>query len=136
MTSRENPGPGTYQITNGFDADKESLMDGSAGTYPFTSGTVMTHQQAGDEKSAPGPGHYEVQGHLEISLKQSRTKGQQSGDRSQFGSMTERIGWARSVTQPFKDPYNLHHVPGPGHYQAHGKDPRKKEAEKALPRNQ
>jgi hypothetical protein len=138
---RENPGPGSYELARGL-ADNGRARAGveeneAAGTYPFTSATALPHQQvvAEDAKVGPGPGEYEVFGQLDQTAKASRNKGQQAGYRSQFGSVTERTGWARAVDQPFKDPYHLHNVPGPGHYAAHGKDPRKKDAEKALPRN-
>lgn len=76
---------------------------------------------------------------MEVNIKEAKKKGQSAGDRSQFGSVTDRVGWSRPIHQPFKDPYHLHHVPGPGHYTSQAlqstfpADPKKKDPQKALP---
>merc|ERR1711920_368580 len=127
------PGPGTYDL-------KEGVLppDGTeTGTYQFTSRAALAHQTDGSDKLAPGPGQYEYTGELELSAKLARERTALQGDRSRFGGMSERIGWARDLNQPFKDPYHLRNVPGPGHYpdakSTFPVDPKKKEAEKALP---
>merc|ERR1711920_802565 len=98
----------------------------------------MCHQsEVSQEKAIPGPGQYEYLGELEQSAKSARERTAVQGDRTRFGGMSERVGWARPMNQPYKDPYHLRNVPGPGHYpdapSAFPPDPKKKEAEKALP---
>lgn len=127
------PGPGAYETKAGI-----IPPDGSeTGTYQFTSRAPMAHQSDGSEKPAPGPGQYDYVGELEQSARSARERTATQGDRSRFGGMSERVGWARSQTQPFKDPYHLRNVPGPGHYpdaaSSFPDDPKRKEAEKALP---
>merc|ERR1712070_570444 len=58
-----------------------------------------------------------------------------------MGSAVQRVGWSRPVEQPFVDPYNVHHVPGPGSYPTTDAifpsvdKQKEKDAQKAVPGN-
>merc|ERR1719277_1827581 len=77
-------------------------------------------------------------GNIDRGVQSARDRSTQRSGATQFGSMTERTSTLnRQGDQPYKDPYSMRNVPGPGHYSeplsAFPVDPRKKEAEKALP---
>lgn len=134
----ENPGPGSYDT----DLDKNKLPDpelDTAGTFQFASKSRLAHQRSPDEeKVVPGPGTYQLQGHIDQSIKIAKEAGLNQGDRSCFGSVTDRVGWSRDLEQPFTDAYNVRHVPGPGHYPRppsfpKGTTEKERAAEKNLP---
>lgn len=129
---RSVPGPGYYLGREKFGSDLESGKGLQLGSH-FASKTALPHQQkVNTERVNPGPGQYDVKGELEKSMKQSRERGIQLDMR--FNSSSERVGWSRDVTQPYKDPYNARNVPGPGFYGEPKPSaiatPRKKEWEK------
>jgi len=126
LAPHDIPGPGTYS---------EKLPEDTVGTrgatHKFNSTVPMAHEaEVPAKRIVPGPGAYEIPAELD----RIATLG---GDRHRFGSVTDRVGWARDVNQPFMDAYNIRNVPGPGHYpdvNATFKDSKKKaEAEKVLP---
>jgi len=137
MPEKENPGPGSYEQKREFTEAVDQEIEVPS-TYQFSSKTPMAHQnQVRSEKLVPGPGQYDMIAEMERQVKSARSHQGGPGDRTHFGGMSERVGWSRSVNQPYKDPYHVANVPGPGHYpdpsSAFPSDPKKKEAEKALP---
>lgn len=142
LPPRENPGPGSYEPLPGVgEIPKEGYDLDVSKTCQFSSTSILPYQvEMSEDKVKPGPGHYTIEGHLQVSAKRALDKGSFQGERSQFGSLTARVGWNRPVGQPFKDPYHVHNVPGPGHYKASSSiwpdDPKKVEAEKILPSSQ
>jgi len=127
----EFPGPGSYDAP-----PEEPPSKGAAHT--FNSLVPMSHDvEIQETKIIPGPGHYDINGEIDLASLAIRERALALGpDRFRFGSMTERVGWNRDIGQPYKDAYNVRNVPGPGHYPdltSTFKDPKSKEAEKALP---
>lgn len=104
------PGPGSYEI--------QALGRSARLLQPdpnFTSGTALAHQkEVAADRIGPGPGQYSTQGQLEKSLKQAQERGAQVDNR--FSSHSARVGWSRDISQPYMDPWNASHVPGPGSY--------------------
>mmetsp|Transcript_38180 Transcript_38180/g.109024 ORF Transcript_38180/g.109024 Transcript_38180/m.109024 type:complete len:647 (+) Transcript_38180:106-2046(+) len=139
MPPRENPGPGTY-IMKGALGDLESLghPNETPSTFQFSSQSNLPHQvQVNPDKVAPGPGQYKMDGDIDRTVKSARERTASVTDRTRFGGMSERTGWQRPLHQPYKDPYFMHVKPGPGSYPSamsdFPADPKKKEAEKAIP---
>jgi len=139
LPPKDIPGPGSYEVGGvmGDQQPADSLAE-ALNTYQFASQSPMAHQASiNSEKVSPGPGQYDMHGDMEKLVKSARERSMSGMDRARFGGMSARVGWARSVYQPYKDPYNIHHVPGPGHYPSSKSDfpvdPKKKEAEKVLP---
>lgn len=117
FTERELPGPGQYNADIAEEGLTKNTANAGAKAYQsdanFTSKTELAHQkQAKVDK--PGPGAYDVVGELERSFKKSHDRGLQLD--VQFNSSSERVGWSRDIYQPYKDAYNVRHVPGPGQY--------------------
>ncbi|CAK0815338.1 unnamed protein product [Prorocentrum cordatum] len=105
----EAPGPGSYET--GLRRNARMLQPDAN----FSSGTVLAHQkEVAVDRIGPGPGQYSPQGELEKSLKQAQARGANADNR--FSSTSARVGWNRDVSQPYKDPWNASHVPGPGSY--------------------
>lgn len=136
MPSKENPGPGSYDTKKGM-ADPST---GISETYQFASKTILPHQKKEpDDRNGPGPGQYEITGHIDVAANSARNHSKTRGDSTRFGSAVQRVGWSRDVSQPYVDPYHVHNVPGPGNYGPLGgsfPDPAKekeKQAEKAVP---
>lgn len=128
------PGPGSY--------DDQTQVQENASTRgaanKFNSKTPMEYEQTvNQDRINPGPGAYELVPALDRSSAQIRDRNTALGaDRYRFGSMTDRIGWARDVRQPYKDAYNIRCVPGPGYYPdttALFQDPKRDDAQKAMP---
>eukprot|EP00931_Biecheleriopsis_adriatica_P040618 TRINITY_DN23279_c0_g1_i1.p1 TRINITY_DN23279_c0_g1~~TRINITY_DN23279_c0_g1_i1.p1 ORF type:complete len:665 (+),score=91.45 TRINITY_DN23279_c0_g1_i1:62-1996(+) len=133
MPPHDIPGPGSYDRKPETDPVTER-----GAVCVFNSSVPMAQDtNPNSERVIPGPGAYEIPGDIEALTAQLKERADaMGGDRYQFGSVTERVGWARSVHQPFKDAYNIHHVPGPGHYPESGtcfKDPKSGAASKVLP---
>lgn len=138
--SRSNPGPGAYDVKGSLlscDPDVDHTLSSQ-----FASKTQLSFQKEhGDGKGAPGPGAYDSKGHIEKQVSRARAISNTRGDQTRFGSSAQRNGWCRSVDQPYVDPYNIHHVPGPGCYPVtHGIFPsveksKETEAQKAVPGN-
>mmetsp|Transcript_106838 Transcript_106838/g.335075 ORF Transcript_106838/g.335075 Transcript_106838/m.335075 type:complete len:665 (-) Transcript_106838:134-2128(-) len=136
---KENPGPGSYEVKK-FPAEPrpdDSLTE-AVNSYQFTSQSPLAHQVlVSPDKVFPGPGQYDLAADMDRMVQTARDRTGSQGDRAHFGGMSARIGWARDPAQPYKDPYHIHHVPGPGHYAKKGADfsanPKMKEVEKILP---
>lgn len=139
LPPKQNPGPGAYDCKKSM-AEDPAADNGKGETFQFASKTVLHHQRKEpEERVMPGPGQYDRRGDIEKSATKAKTHSDTHGERTRFGSAVQRIGWSRSVDQPYVDPYNIHHVPGPGSYPtqggifaAPGKD-LEKEAQKAVP---
>lgn len=136
LPASEGPGPGTYNVSK--EISKVSMDDEPTNTSQFASKTALAHQMK-PKYTFPGPGQYDLKGTLESQLRDINERKMILGDRVRFGSVTERVGWWRPVDQPYKDPYNVRYVPGPGYYHLtqsdFSTDPKKSQAEKALPDN-
>lgn len=140
LQSRSIPGPGSYDIKGGSlscDPDAEQSLSSQ-----FASRTQLSHQKEhSDGKGAPGPGAYDSRGHIEKQVSRARAISNSRGDQTRFGSSVQRNGWSRSVDQPYVDPYNIHHVPGPGSYPTmngifpSAEKSKEKEAQNAVPGN-
>jgi len=136
LPPRENPGPGSYAIS----AHREwgaRLEEEEANTYQFSSRSALPHQtEPAAERIIPGPGQYDLTALIDKGAQTARERSAVRGELTQFGSVSERTNLLlRSQQQPYKDPYNLRNVPGPGHYpdiSSFPIEPRKKEAEKVL----
>jgi len=131
----DNPGPGSY------DAGARAQDKSAVGSSGFASKTPMCYDTSlKAKKGMPGPGTYDVQADFDKNAKTAVDRGMTQMELLGFGSMTERESTlARSSGAPYKDPYNVREVPGPGRYEAEGvgsafpNDVRKKEIEKVLP---
>lgn len=137
----ENPGPGAYDGIKSLGENAIADDPEKSATYQFSSKTQLPYQKENPDGTAPpGPGQYERVGEIDKLSARSRNYSTNQGDRTRFGSNAQRVGWSRSIDQPYVDPYHIHHVPGPGTY-AHGNagifpNPSKekeKEASKAVP---
>jgi len=138
LPPKENPGPGSYEPKGNIGEPPPDSLSEALNTYQFTSASPMAHQvTVNAQKAAPGPGQYEVPGEIERGAKSARDRTGSQTDRTRFGGMSERVGWSRPIYQPYKDPYFVHNVPGPGHYPGQKStfpaDPKAKDAEKVLP---
>lgn len=140
LPPRENPGPGAYEKRGMSEAIVPKAEEGElVNTYQFSSKSAMAHQvEVPTERVQPGPGQYETPGDIDRGARSARDRSTQRGGATQFGSMTERTSTLNRLgNQPYKDPYSMRNVPGPGHYteaqSAFPVDPKKKEAEKAMP---
>jgi len=140
LSSRSAPGPGAYDMKGGLGESENP--DAPTSTSQFASKTALSYQKEhADGKGAPGPGAYDPKGHIDKLASRATAISNTRGLQTQFGSSVQRTGWARSVDAPFVDPYNLHHVPGPGSYPTtdvifSSVDKQKeKEASKAVPGN-
>lgn len=69
-----------------------------------------------DHAKTPGPGAYDVVGHIEKASTETQERCEAMALSLGFGSLTERVGWSREVEHPYADSYNVGNVPGPGHY--------------------
>eukprot|EP00929_Paragymnodinium_shiwhaense_P036378 TRINITY_DN19504_c0_g1_i1.p1 TRINITY_DN19504_c0_g1~~TRINITY_DN19504_c0_g1_i1.p1 ORF type:complete len:639 (-),score=110.70 TRINITY_DN19504_c0_g1_i1:64-1980(-) len=114
LPDRHNPGPGDYDYGLPLGGSTEEV---AVATYQFASKSPMGHQvEVKEERVMPGPGRYESVGHIDKSVKAAMQRAEMMGEKAQFGSLSERTGWDRALEQPFTDSYNIHNVPGPGHY--------------------
>lgn len=136
LPSRDNPGPGSYEpVTTKAKGTDEDTQP----TFQFASRSLMAHQhEVSVERVVPGPGQYEMLGDIDRSVKSARDRSTVRGELTQFGATSERSSTLhRPGHQPYKDPFYVHNVPGPGHYQpawsSFPADPKTKEAEEAMP---
>eukprot|EP00405_Crypthecodinium_cohnii_P010537 CAMPEP_0206430188 /NCGR_PEP_ID=MMETSP0324_2-20121206/6677_1 /ASSEMBLY_ACC=CAM_ASM_000836 /TAXON_ID=2866 /ORGANISM="Crypthecodinium cohnii, Strain Seligo" /LENGTH=621 /DNA_ID=CAMNT_0053895991 /DNA_START=7 /DNA_END=1869 /DNA_ORIENTATION=+ len=138
--SEAPPGPGTYELPHPFGDPKtgeDEDEEFTANTYQFASHSLLAYQvETQPNKTTPGPGEYDIVGGIDKKVLLARRRTVARGDETQFGSMTERSSLlVREGRTPYTDPYNLHHVPGPGHYPASSfvsDDKKKQEKEKLL----
>jgi len=140
LPSQWNPGPGAYEAKAGI-ADFPDEEEKKS-TFQFASKTQLSYQKAlSNGKGAPGPGQYESRGQIDKSATKAKSYSTTRGEQTRFGSAVQRVGWSRAVENPFVDPYNVHHVPGPGSYSnPNGIFPstekkKEEEASKAIPGN-
>lgn len=127
------PGPGAY------DGTTTAKPGNHAGAVTqFVSKSPMAQDvEVKDKQRTPGPGAYTIVAKIDKSLSEQQERMEAVGNSAGFGSMTERVGWSRDLNQPFKDPYHLKHVPGPGHYTmspGDWKDPNEIDPNKVLQR--
>lgn len=135
MAPNDIPGPGAYDDPSLIQENASSR--GAANKFNSkTPGSGMA-KIADPNRMNPGPGAYDVVADLDRTAAHIKDRNTALGaDRYRFGSMTERIGWARDISQPFKDAYNVRSVPGPGYYpdsNSQFKDPRRDDAKKVMP---
>ncbi|CAJ1375175.1 unnamed protein product [Effrenium voratum] len=110
MPVPELPGPGAYETLVGAPEPKGAASQ-------FNSKVPKAHErEAKEHLKTPGPGAYDMPGHLEKGIAETQERRDAVAMSLGFGSLTERVGWSRQLEQPYKDPYNVKNVPGPGHY--------------------
>eukprot|EP00434_Breviolum_minutum_P023299 symbB.v1.2.020553.t1/scaffold1739.1/size103799/1 len=109
MPDKALPGPGTYETP----LVKHSEAKGA--TSRFNS-KVPKMPDPKENAKTPGPGAYDVLGHIEKASTETQERCEAIALSLGFGSLTERVGWSREVEHPYADSYNVTHVPGPGHY--------------------
>lgn len=135
---KDTPGPGSYEIKSNLpEKDPVDSLTEVVNSYQFASQSPMAHQTIlSPDKVSPGPGQYELQAEIDRTVQSARER-MGPNERTNFGGMSARVGWARDPSHPYKDPYHVHHVPGPGHYAKKGADyptdPKKKEVDKVVP---
>lgn len=122
MPPKDLPGPGAYE---------PEVKDSAKGAASQFNSKVPKIPK--DSSKTPGPGAYDVLGHIEKASAETQERCEAMSLSLGFGSLTERVGWSRDVKHPYADPYNVVHVPGPGHYTDGASVKDTQEREKVVP---
>lgn len=107
MPEKDLPGPGSYE------PPAQAEPKGAASQF---NSKVRKMPGPSDHAKTPGPGAYDVLGHIEKASTETQERCEAMALSLGFGSLTERVGWSREVEHPYADSYNVGNVPGPGHY--------------------